>query len=417
MKRKGLILILVCILTALGMFTSCSEQNDIAEQKGSKTAENTLTVTESEQEQSKATGETEDILPEDRILEQMTLREKVGQLFFIRPDSLDVTQSKEQVIDPYAEGVTALTAEMSAMLKKYPAGGIVIFSKNIESPQQLGDFNAELLNAVDVPMFIAVDEEGGAVARLANHPAFNVTTYESAAAVAVSGDVSQALEMGNVIGAYLKEYGFNMDFAPVADVNTNIDNPVIGERAFSSDAKTAAQMAEAMADGLKAQNIIPVFKHFPGHGDTAQDSHNGIAVSYKTREEMEACEWLPFETAGEEDCIMVGHIAVPEITGDMVPSSLCETVVTEILRNKLDFEGLIITDSMEMGAVTESYSGAEGAVMAIIAGCDIVLGPDGFTEAFDAVMKAVEEGVISEKRIDESVRRILRFKLKYSIIE
>jgi len=352
----------------------------------------------------------------DSILRQMTVREKIGQLFIIRPDALDPSQTPKQVNASSAAGVTALSEAMADTLRDYPVGGIAMFGKNIVDPEQLAGFIGSLQSASGIPLFMAVDEEGGSVARLANHAAFDLPKYKSAAAVGESGDPSDALAMGAVIGAYLRDYGFNMDFAPVADVNTNPDNPVIGNRAFSSDADTAAKMARAMAEGLKRQGIIPVYKHFPGHGDTAEDSHKGIAVSHKTKEEMERCEWLPYRSLTGEDCVMVGHIAAPEITGDLAPASMSGGIIRDILRQELGFEGLVITDSLAMGAITEEYDSGEAAVRAIEAGCDVLLSPEDFKKAFEAVVEAVGTGRISEERLNESVSRILFFKETYGIL-
>lgn len=347
--------------------------------------------------------ETEPADAAEQIVADMTLREEVGQLFIVRPDALDST----------AYSVTALTDAMTAALADYPVGGIAMFSQNIESPEQITAFNEALQAASRIPLFIAVDEEGGLVARLANHRAFDLTKFKSAASIS---EEAAALTMGSTIGGYLKEYGFNMNFAPVADVNTNPDNPVIGTRSFSSDAETTALMAGAMADGLRQQEIIPVFKHFPGHGDTMEDSHNEVAVSSKTAEEMENCEWLPFLNAGSGDCVMVGHIAVPEITGDLTPATMSRQIVTGILKGQLGFEGLVITDSLEMGAITNNYTPGEAALGALEAGCDILLMPDSLQEAFDAVVAAVESGSFSEERLDETVKRILRFKQAHGLL-
>ena len=187
----------------------------------------------------------------DSILQQMTIREKIGQLFIIRADSLDISQTSEQVSDSSEAGVIALSEVMADMIREYPVGGIVMFGKNIVDSEQLTSFVESLQSTSNIPLFMAIDEEGGLVARLANHSAFDLPKYASAAAVGASEDSSDALAMGTAIGAYLDEYGFNMDFAPVADVNTNPPNPVIGSRAFSSNAVVAAEMAKAMAEGLK----------------------------------------------------------------------------------------------------------------------------------------------------------------------
>lgn len=350
------------------------------------------------------------------LLAKMTTEEKVAQLFILRPDALDPQLDSAQISDANTEGVTEVSDAMRAQLTEYPVGGLVLFRKNIEDPEQITEFLAELEQVSEVPLFLAVDEEGGAVARLANHSAFDLPKYTNAQAVGSSGDAEQAVEMGSTIGAYLREYGFNMDFAPVADVNTNPDNPIIGTRAFSSDGETAAIMAASMAEGLKQQGIIPTFKHFPGHGDTAEDSHSGLAVSYKSQEEMEQCEWLPYQNLSDKDCVMVGHIAVPEITKDLTPASLSYQIVSVVLRQQLGFDGVVITDSLEMQAVTDTYGSGEAAVTAILSGCDVLLTPYDFQEAFVAVCDAVEDGRISETRLDESVSRILTLKLTYGLI-
>lgn len=345
--------------------------------------------------------------PAELLLASMTLREKVGQLFLIRPEVLTGGEPE----------ITWVTEAMTEALERYPVGGFVLFGENITDPAQLAVFNASLREACGIAPFLAVDEEGGRVARLANHDAFDLPRYESAASVGSSGEYRDALLMGDTIGGYLREYGFNLNFAPVADVNTNPHNPVIGTRAFSSDPEIAAGMAGAMADGLRQQGIVPVFKHFPGHGDTAEDSHAGLAVSYKTEEEMASCEWLPFLEAGPMECVMVAHVASPELTGDMTPATMSYHMVTEILKERLGFRGLVITDALEMGAVTESYSSGEAALNALNAGCDLLLMPMDLAEAFDAVVSAVESGEYPEEKLEETVLRILKFKMDAGILE
>ena len=248
------------------------------------------------------------------------------------------------------------------------------------------------------------------MARLANKDTFDLPRYESAAAVGAEG-ADAACAMGQTIGGYLRTYGFNMDFAPDADVNTNPDNPIIGTRAFSSDAAEAADCAVAMARGLAGEEILPTFKHFPGHGDTAEDSHTGLAYSYRTVEELAACERLPFEAAAEvgPHAVMVGHIVVPELTGDL-PATLCADAIALVP----DAENtLIVTDSLAMGAITDSYTPGEAAVQALQAGCDVLLMPDGLADAYDAVLAAVQNGTLSEDRLDLSVNKILRMKAQF----
>lgn len=398
----------IALVIILSMFTGCSQTSP-------------ETTPQAQPEEAPSSSPADEPTPAadalELTLQQMTLEEKVGQLFIVRPDALDLTLTPEQIKDPYAEGVTELSSAMADVLDKYHVGGIALFGKNILTSQQMTGFIDELQSASGIPLFVAVDEEGGRVARIANSSAFDVAKYSSAADVGAGGDPAAAEDMGKTIGAYLSEYGFNMDFAPVADVYSNPDNTVIGDRAFSSDAGTAAQMAKAMAEGLKQQHIIPTFKHFPGHGDTAEDSHIGIAVNYKSKSEMESCEWLPYESIGSESGVMVGHIATPEITGDMTPASMSAEIVTGVLRQQLGFDGVVITDALAMGAITEEYTSAEAAVKAIEAGCDILLCPDDLQGAYEGVVDAVNNGTLSEERIDESVYRILLLKQTYGLLK
>ena len=343
-------------------------------------------------------------------LESMTLEEKVGQLFMVTPGTLGLPQIKAPMEALSQEQLTQMENAIREIFAKYPVGGIVQFAADLYSPEQITAYNALLQRAAEIPLFLGIDEEGGTVARLANHSAFDLPQYQSAGAVGASGNPEDALEMGQTIGAYLGEYGFNMDFAPVADVNTNPNNPVIGNRAFSSHCNVAGQMAKAMAEGLEEQGIVPVFKHFPGHGDTAQDSHEEVAYSHKTLEELQACEFIPFSGLTENQCVMVGHIALPEVTGNMTPATLSSEIVTGLLREKLGFRGLILTDSMVMEAITDNYSSAEASLLALEAGCQIILQPADFPSAFDGVVKAVEAGTFPEEQLNAVVLQILRFK-------
>lgn len=350
------------------------------------------------------------------LLESMTLREKVGQLFVVRPDALDPELSQEVIDNPYIEGSVKTAPAMNDILHRYPAGGIIMFAKNVVSPEQIKTFNQDLQKESRIPLFLCIDEEGGKVSRLANNPSFHLPKYESPSAVGRNGNPDDAGNMGRTIGHYLHEYGFHIDFAPDADVNTNPDNPIIGTRAFSSDAETAAELAGAMAEGISQEGIMPVFKHFPGHGDTKEDSHLKIAVTEKTESEMLSCEWIPFKKARKNDGVMIGHIATPKITGSMIPSTLSHEMVTGILKHKLGFEGLIVTDALIMKAVTDSYSHGEAAVKAFLAGCDILLMPGDYCSTFDFFVQAVENGTVSESSLNERVLRILNYKKIYGVL-
>lgn len=396
MKKKTMkwLLFCICMLFLCGCSDLETEEKNHSKPEIEKAEEPVIPEKETEPEEEEAT----EISMIEEFMEEMTLEEKVSQLFIVRPDALDPAQE---------EGAVKVTEAMQSMLEKYPVGGVCQFGKNIVSPEQLKQFNRELQEASKIPLLIAVDEEGGLVARLANHQAFDLPQYENAAAVGENGDAEAAKDMGKTIGKYLAEYGFTMDFAPVADVNTNPENPIIGTRAFSSDAQTAAKMVSAVAEGLREEGILPTLKHFPGHGDTMEDSHTSLAVTKKTLEELQECEFLPFEEDQGVHAVMVGHIAAPNVTGNDLPSSLCAEMIALIPDKE---HCLIITDSLEMQAISEKYASGEAAVLAMEAGCDLLLMPVDLSEAHEAVLQAVEEGRVRMERLDQSVKKILTYK-------
>lgn len=359
--------------------------------------------------------------PADDLLSRMTLREKVGQLFLVRPDALDPSLPQETIDDTDASGVTEVTDSMRDVLKQYPVGGVVLFGKNITDDAQLRSLIEQLQAESEIPLLIGVDEEGGTVARLANTSALNLPHYESAAAVGAQGPEA-AREMAVTIGTYLSEYGITLDFAPVADVNTNPDNPVIGDRAFSSDPQAAADCVAAEVQGFEQAGVLCCLKHFPGHGDTAQDSHDGAAYTEKTMQDLRSCEFLPFQAGIQAGAplVMAGHITAPcAVTGADagVPATFSRTLITDVLRGELGFSGAVVTDSLSMGAVTETYTPGEAAVRALQAGADLLLMPAGLQQACDEVLAAVEDGRLTEARIDESVERILTLKRQAGLIK
>ena len=389
--KKQLIWMLAAILTICGTMTltSCSNNDDPV------------------------------VPPTDEVeaqLQQMTLREKVGQMFYIRLESLDPSIEWTTYDDLANLKILEVTENMKSMNENYPVGGIILYAWNIDDEAQLARIipQVRLLNGDPL---LCIDEEGGRVSRIANNPNFDVKKYESMAAIGATGDPRNAYECGNTIGTYLCRYGFDIDFAPVADVNTNPENIVIGPRAFSDDPAVAAPMVVNYLQGLKDAGITGCIKHFPGHGDTKADTHYGYASTQKTWEEMMDCEMVTFRAGIQWGCqlIMTAHIGAPKVTGSDVPSTMSPIILQDKLRGELGYQNIIITDGMEMGAITQQYTSAEAAVGSIQAGADIVLGPRYFIEAFDAVMAAVNNGTITEERINQSVRRILKLKKQRSI--
>ena len=346
-------------------------------------------------------------------LQKMTLREKVGQMFFVRPECLDTTIHWKEYADLMPLELQEVNNCMKGVNEKYPVGGIILYAWNIKDETQLGQFLPQL-KALNGKPLMCIDEEGGRVARIANNENFHVKKYESMGAIGATGDPANAYECGNTIGTYLKYYGFDIDFAPVADVNTNPENIIIGSRAFSDDPAVAAPMVTNYLQGLKDAGIIGCIKHFPGHGDVKNDTHYGYAQTQKTWAEMLDCEIITFRAGIQWGCqlIMTAHISAPNVIGKDIPSTMSSVILQDKLRRELGYQNIIVTDAMDMGAITQQYTIEEAAVGCIKAGADIVLCPKDLVKAFDAVIDAVENGTITEERINQSARRILRLKIK-----
>lgn len=331
-------------------------------------------------------------------ISQMTTEEKVAGLFFVHPEVIN-------------GGLQANESTREA-LSRYPVGGIIYFGNNIQSEEQLTNLLAQTKAYSKYPLFLGVDEEGGRVARVAQ--AFDsVENTGDASALGALGNPASAYSAYGKIGTYLGKYGFNVDFAPVADIY-NENNSMFEKRSFGKDVKLVSDYVYQAVKGLQDKGISACAKHFPGHGNAKGDSHNGMAVSYLTREELLSRELLPFKSAisANTDFIMMGHISLPNVLPDNTPATLSYDIITGILRNELGYDGIVITDAMRMSAVSEKYSSAEAAVMAIKAGCDMVLMPVDFNEAYQGVLNAVKSGEIPIERIEASLMRIYRVKCR-----
>ncbi len=336
----------------------------------------------------------------DACIAEMPLEDKVAGLFIITPEALTGTDVAIKAGDTTKE-----------KLSQYAVGGLIYAKQNIKSADQLKEMISGTQSFSKYPLFIGIDEEGGSVSRIAESGlADNVGTMGD---IGASGDLSKAKEAGSTIAAYLAEYGFNLDFAPVADVILE-GNSIIGDRSFGSNAGDDAAMVSACVEGLQAGDVSACLKHFPGLGSTTEDTHEGMATSEKTKEDFETTDFLSFQggiDAGA-DFVMVSHLSVPNITGDNTPSSLSDKMITDILRGELGFNGIVITDAMDMKAVTDYYTSDEAAVKALQAGADMILMPEDFEAAYQGVLDAVNNGTLSEERINESLQRIYR--VKYS---
>lgn len=331
---------------------------------------------------------------------EMTLEEKIGQMLLVGIDG------------------TVLDEQAKKMITEDKIGGIILYKDNIKSLKGM----ISLINSMKksntgnpAPLFMSVDQEGGKVSRMPKEYA----TFPSNGTVGASNDAAAAEKMGKLLAREVRSAGFNMNFAPVLDINSNPDNPVIGDRSFGNAAGQVIQLGIAEMKGIESEGVVPVVKHFPGHGDTSVDSHLALPIVNKTAGQLAELEWLPFQAAIKEgtDAVMVAHILFPKLDPDK-PASLSRTIIGEQLRDEMGYQGIVITDDLTMGAIMKNYDLAAAAVDTVNAGSDILLvahGYDNEERVMDSLLQNVKNGKIQETRIDESVYRILALKAKYNL--
>lgn len=331
-------------------------------------------------------------------IEYMTLDEKIGQLFITGISGTELTDKERDKFE------------------RHSLGGVIFFGDNFEDPKQtvklINDFKKlETIN--QIPLFLSVDQEGGSVTRLPG-----LDSLMSAEEIGDTKDPVQAFQSGQLIGKHMQQFGLQLDFAPVLDIHSNPENTVIGDRAFSDKEEMVSEMGIKMMEGLQGQEVISAVKHFPGHGDVGADSHQELPMIEKTYDELKEEELIPFKQAIDKgaDMVLVGHLLVEKID-DKYPASLSKDVIN-ILRDDWDYDGVVVTDDLTMGAITQSYSVGDAALQAFKAGNDILLvahEEENIDEAIERIRTAVSNGEIKESDIDESVERILTLKEKYEL--
>lgn len=408
--KKALVVLIVMVCLAAGIWGIFMLRGSAGKAGGHVENDNGNTgvaadVTESgttTEEQTADSQETTEVTEEekpslvDETLAGMTLHQKVCQMMFVTPEELTGE-----------DGVTVAGDATRQALENYPVGGIVYFAKNLESQDQVKEMIDNSQKYSSIGLFVATDEEGGVVNRLMDTVG---TTYIGSMYYYKDDGDETAYENAYTIANDMSALGFNLDFAPVADVWSNPDNTVIGERAYSDDYAQAAELVGNAVKGFNDGGVMCTLKHFPGHGDTAEDSHYSSAYVHRTKEEIMADEMQPFRSGIEAgaEFVMVGHLIVPDI--DEVPATLSYKIATGILREELKFEGVAITDSFEMESIADNYSVDDAVVMSVKAGMDMILQPKDMASAVNSIEQAVADGELSEDRIDESVRRILTLK-------
>lgn len=330
---------------------------------------------------------------------KMNLEEKIGQMIFA--------------------GVSGTTMDAGAqkLINQLHVGGIIFYKNNFENPTQ----TVELVNGIkaengsNIPLFLGVDQEGGRVTRLPGA----ITNFPPNKQIGEVNNSEFSYKIGRLLGFELKEFGLNLDFAPVLDINSNPNNPVIGDRSFGNNLEIVSKLGVETMKGIQSQNVIPTIKHFPGHGDTSVDSHLELPIVNKTLKELMKLELIPFKRAIDQgaDVVMVAHMLIPELDKNN-PASMSKMVMSDILRTQLGFTGVIIMDDMTMGAIVEHFDIGKAAVESVKAGSDIILvghGYDNVDKIQSSLKDAIEKGEISQQRINESVERIIKLKRKYGI--
>jgi beta-N-acetylhexosaminidase len=334
----------------------------------------------------------------EKILSSLSLEKKVGQMLIYGFKG----QEDEDVLSD---------------IKKYKLGGIILYSHNISSAEQVFSMNRFIHKAsmeqTGIPAFISIDQEGGKVLRTQDF----ATVLPGNMNLGATGSSTLSFLAGKLTAVDLETLGINMNFAPVLDVNTSSANDVIGVRSFGGDPDMVAKLGSAYIRGIQSRRVSATAKHFPGHGNTSGDSHYQAIVLERSLDELRKNDFKPFVAAinSDVDAIMTAHISVPSIDSDNIPATMSKRVITDILRKELGFNGLVVTDDMEMRPVTKKWSIGRSAVQAVIAGCDLIVvawSPSAKNDVYNSIIDAVKSNSISESRIDESLRRILRVKLK-----
>jgi beta-N-acetylhexosaminidase len=424
-KAFAVLLVLICIITACGKADRYNNSNnETHDENSSMGAEKTQKLPDSQGDRTNkepgtdtpqtagGTGGGSDLNAD--AIDKMSLDEKIGQMFIIGFEGREPDDTlKEMICEKYV-------------------GGVVLFRRNIVNSEQLlgllnsiktvnagcaGSYSVNGRPGGRAPIFISVDEEGGSVSRMPDE----LARLPSAASISETDDAGFAYDAGGIIAAMIKAFGFNMNFAPVLDIWSNPENTVIGDRAYAKTPDIVARLGVQAMKGMSCEGVIPVVKHFPGHGDTVVDSHMELPKVDHDLDRLKSFELAPFQEAvnNHADAVMVGHILMTKIDPSN-PATLSKTVITGILRDTMRFDGVIITDDMTMGAIDKNYSIGDAAVKSIIAGCDIIMVCHGYgkqKEAIYAVKAAVADGLVSETRINESVKRILELKKKYGLTD
>jgi beta-N-acetylhexosaminidase len=344
-----------------------------------------------------------------RILSSMSLKEKIGQLFI-----LDLKNRDKNLY------YTEMNDDLDKYIEEFRPGGVLLFSGNIYSNQQVKNLISDLQSISGIPLFIAIDQEGGRVSRLNSNSKMDVLDIPSHEILGKLNDVDLTWQIGKIIGEELKYLGFNMNLAPVADINSNYKNPVLGDRSFSENKEVVSALVKPFVQGLQESGVCSVIKHFPGHGDTGTDPHSGeVSIDLKLTE-IRNRELLPFSSGISQGAagVITAHIKTPNIVeSNGLPATLSSFFIRDILREEMEFNGLVISDSFTMAAIRDFWLSGESATIFIVAGGDIILRPSDINAAMDGILESLKNGILTNDRINKSVFRILAVKYRFGFFD
>lgn len=404
----AIFVILICagVFAAVHFFTANRTQVQESQEESQSAAIDDILASEEEiVEPSEEESQAEEMTAEqklDSIVEEgisvMPLEDKVAGLFIVTPESITGVSTAVKA----GEGT-------QTALSQYAVGGIVYAAKNIQSEDQIAEMLDNTSLYTKYPIFLAIAEEGGSIAPVQAAGLSEKT--DGAKTIGETGDAQNAYSAGTTIGAALASLGFNLNFAPVADLS-NVENSVMAERSFGADATSVSEMVTNMVRGMEENDVTACLKYFPGQGGATSDPEKGLSTIDRSEEEFRAEEFAVFQAgidAGAQ-MIMVSLASAPALTGDNEPCIFSESLVTDVLRKEMGYDGVIITDALTSSAISDYYAADEAAIMALRAGCDMILAPEDFETAYTGVLEAVENGQISEERINDSLKRIYRIK-------
>lgn len=407
----GVVIVLIVLLVGVGIYAGRKVVAFISERQSMQAT--------SELQEPEEPGPTDMVIEAPPEIEEATIEEQIDEIVNTCIAAMPLVDKVAGLFIVAPEAITGVSTVIQAgegtqeALNRYAVGGLAYSVENIQDKDQLTQMLANTMPMSKYPIFLAIEEEGGDYSKIAES-GIEITQVDNMSIIGEDNDPSLAYESGSKMGSYLSELGFNLNLAPAADVVSDTESSIVGDHSFGADASIDADMVFNMVQGMEEAGVSACLKHFPGIGsvEKAANTQDGVPITEKTLEEMRNSDFIPFRRGIEAgvDMIMVSNVVAPELDDSSVPSSMSYIVISDILRGELGYNGIVITDALDQKEIVEHYSSDEAAIAAIKAGADMILMPEDFETAYEGLLAAVENGTISEERINESLQRIYRIK-------